>query len=571
MKPCDMTSFGLMNVMNVETRNFRTYGFGVMILRMQILWLLVFGWMPEQTLARQLTPLPESYYSLRQNSVSSMDGTPEAVWTGPGLNRILERDGSIYVPETADSLFSGRGRAFSLEVKGDTVLAGLGYNIILNESSVQTAQGYILTEDNGVSWTFFDFPLDPEPENPDQCNGNAVGPPCDLEVVYGNETYVRTRITVPQQSPPFEVDFYGDTFLSVNWASGLMRSANRGKDWERLLLPPGINQTMTPNQTMQWTSQTSDGTTVSRYDPRFDNNLLGFGLLIDSRQRVWVGTAGGINISENAIEAPSDQISWRHIRASSQQNGLLGNWIVNIREEPDTGTIWMSTWNASANDYDRFGLVSTDDGGLTFRHYLIGERINDIGFYGSTIFVTAESGLYISTDRGDSWIQKGQIRSANRVLGSNTSYYSAAATEGGIWIGTSDGVAFSADEGETWTLYRTDVPLRGGNIYQPDAPDVTSYAYPNPFSPRLHGQTRIRFEVGTEGNPSGAVADFSIFDFGMNLVYTGSEAISGERGAYELSWSGTDKTGRLVSDGPYFYQINVGGAVIRGKILVIDE
>lgn len=523
---------------------------------------LLFGSNP--AIGRQVAPLPEPFYSLRQNSVSSMEARPEAVWTGPGLNRISDLDGSIYVPENADSLFSGRGRAFSLQVAGDTVLAGLGYSTLLNGSSVQTAQGYLFTRDNGETWDYFDFPLDPAPENPEQCDGSSVGPPCDLEVQYGNETYARTRITVPQQSPPFEVDFRDDVFLSVNWASGLLRSSDAGNSWERLLLPPGSSTTMSPDQTMQWTSQTSSGETVNRYDPRYDNNLLGFGLMIDRTGRVWVGTAGGLNISENALTAPFGEIEWRHQRASSERSGLPGNWIVTIREEPGTDTVWLTTWNASQNEYDRFALASTSDGGQTFRHYLTGERVNDIGFRNGKIYVAAESGLFVSDDRGDSWIRYGEIRSANRFLGPNTSFYSVANTESAVWIGTSDGVAVSRDDGETWEILRTDMPLSGGNVYQPDAPDVSSYAYPNPFAPRLHSNVRIRFEA------NGQDARIRIFDFGMNLVHSETMQLSGLDGAYEFSWDGTDPTRRLVSDGPYFYQIETGGRTIRGKILVID-
>lgn len=511
-----------------------------------------------------VAPLPDPFYSLRQNSVSSMEARPEAVWTGPGLNRISDLDGSIFVPENADSLFSGRGRAFSMQVSGDIVFAGLGYSTVLNGSSVQTAQGYLLTRDNGESWDFFDFPLDPVPDDPEQCGGTSVGPPCDLEVQYGGETYFRTRITVPQQSPPFEVDFRDNTFLSVNWASGLLRSSDGGESWERLLLPPGSTTTMAPGQSLQWTSQTSSGETVNRYDPRYDNNLLGFGLMIDSSDRVWVGTAGGLNISENALDAPSGEIEWRHIRASSELRGLPGNWIVTIREEPETGIVWLTTWNASQNDYDRFAMASTSDGGQTFQHYLTGERINDIGFRNGRIYVAAESGLFVSDDRGNSWIRYGEIRSANRVLGQNTSFYSVASTESAIWIGTSDGVAVSRDDGENWDILRTDMPLAGGNVYQPDAPDVNAYAYPNPFAPRLHSNVRIRFEA------MGPDARIQIFDFGMNLVHSETMQLTGDPGAYEFSWDGSDPTRRLVSDGPYFYQIETGGEMIRGKILVID-
>jgi hypothetical protein len=514
--------------------------------------------------AQLVGPIPDKYETLRQNSVTSLDAAGNRLWIGPGLNRIDEGSPDIFIPESADSVFNGRGRVFSLQVDQDRVIAGLGFNTESGDESVQTALGFYESVDNGSSWRFIPFPLDPEPAA-DSCTPSSVGPPCDLEFTYGGETYVQTRITVPQQSPPFETDVSGDTILAAAWASGIIRSTDNGENWERLILPPSSASELTPENTYSWTSQAGDQGTVQRYDPRFDTNLLGFGLLIDSSGRVWAGTAGGINISENALTASADQISWRRETADGTVDGLLGNWVVNIREQPGTGRIWMSNWNASSSPDDRFGLVSTDDGGESFSHYLEGERINDIGFFEGKVVVAADRGLFISSDNGDTWLRIDQIRSPNQIISRDASYFAISATDEQLWVGTSDGLASSPDGGETWSILRVDLPLDGGNIYQQDAPNVDTYAYPNPYSPNVHDVIRIKYETNSAGR-----SILRIFDFGMNLVYEQSSNSTTQPGAYEFLWNGTDNSGRVPATGAYIYVIDTPDGRVDGKILLTD-
>ncbi len=514
--------------------------------------------------AQHFGPVPDRFETLRQNSVTSLESIGTAIWVGPGLNRIDENSPDIFIPEAADSVFDGRGRVFSLEVSENRILAGLGFNTESGDESVQTAMGFYESVDRGDSWRFIPFPLDPQPPA-GECAAGSVGPPCDLEFTYGNETYIRTRITVPQQSPPFETDFRGDTFFAAAWASGIIRSFDAGENWERLILPPSGVTELTPERTYQWTSQAGSAGSVQRYDPRFDNNLLGFGVLIDNQDRVWAGTAAGVNISDNALTAPRDQIRWRRIVADGRPDGLLGNWVVNLRQQPGTDRVWMSNWNASSNPDDRFGLVYTDDGGETFRHFLEGERINDIGFHNGLIYAAADRGLFISSDDGDTWRRIGQIRSANQFIKKDASYFALSATESRIWVGTSDGLAASSDGGQTWSIYRVDLSLRNGNIYQPEAPSVDTYAYPNPYSPNVYDQIRIKYAIKNSGRST-----LRIFDFGMNRVYERSSGQVSQPGSYEFTWNGTDNSGRVVATGSYIYVIDTPDGRVDGKILLID-
>ncbi|TVR36918.1 MAG: hypothetical protein EA390_00370 [Balneolaceae bacterium] len=508
-------------------------------------------------------PIDDRFNTISQNSVSSLEASGSDLWLGPGLNAWFENTGEIYVPQNADSVFSGRGRAFSLSVDGGRVFAGLGFTSTRGGDPVQAAQGYYQSFNRGDTWNFIPFPLDERA--PDECDANSIGPPCDLEFEYGDETYIRTRITVPEQSPPYEVDFFENTLLSVNWASGLLRSTDNGENWERMILPPSTAPELVPERSYEWNSRTLEGQSVNRYDPRFDTNLLGFGLLIDDQQRVWVGTAAGINISENALHAPRGEVSWRRVSWTPNDNdGLLANWIVTIRQQPGTDRVWMTNWRTDSQNRDQNGIIYTEDGGETFHRFLEGIRVNDIGFWNSSIFAAADNGLYISDDDGNSWTRLEQIVSPNSFIRADTRYFALSATDQNLWVGTGDGIASTNDGGESWRIIRVDMPLSGGNIYQPDAPDVKTYAYPNPYSPRQHSLVRIKFELRDQGPVT-----VRIFDFGMNRVRTLS-VNSNRPGSYEAVWDGTDQNGRLVANGTYFYVVDKPGGRDDGKILLMD-
>ncbi len=499
--------------------------------------------------------------SIRQNSVSNLDAIGDTLWIGPALNRNIGNAPDWFIPQNADSVTFGRGRVFSLALGQDTVVTGLGYNVDLEGSSVATALGYYFSVDGGDDWRFSEFPLDNRSQQAG-CSSNLVAG-CDTTFRYGGQLYERIRITVPQQSPPFDIDFKDNVVLSVNWASGLLRSTDFGQTWDRIILPPISADSLVPSRQYEWTS-IFQNQPVNRYDPLFDINLLGFGVLIDSNNRTWVGTAGGLNISDDVLTAPVDSISWKHIPFDNSTDGLAGGWIVTIVEQPGTNRIWMTNWSSDSQNRDTFAIVYTDDGGQTFKRFLEGQRINDITFKNGIIYAAGDNGLFISRDDGLSWQLIPRIESPNAFIKDGSRFFSAASTTNRVWIGTTDGIASTDDDGLTWQITRTDVPLDGGNFYQDDTPTVETYAYPNPFSQNIHSVVRMKFEISRPGN-----VRIRIFDFGMNLVRSVlDENLS--PGEYDAVWNGMDDSGRKVANGTYFYIIESQDGQSDGKILVID-
>jgi hypothetical protein len=468
----------------------------------------------------------------------------DTLWIGPSLNRSINNSTNWYYPEGATEIVNDNGRVFSLALSPDTIIAGLGYNTDSPDGSVQAGLGFHISTDGGTNWDFVENPNDTDD---------------DTSFVYGGTTYPKLPVTEQEQSPPFEIAQQGNTIFSTNWALGIVRSQDFGENWHRLILPPQQADSLVPGNEYTFSSKSGN-----IYDPRYDQNLLGFTVFIDNQNRVWVGTAGGLNISGNALTAPSDSVRWQHIQFDNSENGLPGNWIITIKQQPETDDIWLTTWASGLNDNEQYGISRTSDSGQTFDLFLEGERINDIGFQGGHIYAAGDNGLFKSTDNGASWEQIPQIKSDNTFIKASAQYYSLASTTNRLWVGTNDGLASTNDSGQSWEITRVDFPLNGQNRYQQDAPSVETYAYPNPFSPRRHDIVRIKYEVSKAGN-----VQIRLFDFGMNLI---RELDSGNfaAGTYEAVWDGRNQHGNQVANGPVFYQIDTPNNTIRGKILVVD-
>ena len=93
-------------------------------------------------------------------------------------------------------LFGTVNRLFSLDVEGMTVVAGLGRADRTGGQSVQTAAGFLISEDGGNTFSYRFPQLD--------------GPEDDTEV-YGVSVLEALPVIVPQQSPPFDIDYDGAT------------------------------------------------------------------------------------------------------------------------------------------------------------------------------------------------------------------------------------------------------------------------------------------------------------------------------------------------------------------------
>jgi ligand-binding sensor domain-containing protein len=198
---------------------------------------------------------------------------------------------------------------------------------------------------------------------------------------------------------------------------------------------------------------------------------------------------------------------------------------------------------------------------------LTDERIFDFAFAGDRVYAAGETGLFITDDGGTSWRIVRHFADAaqpDRVVPPTVEVNAVAVTAAGdLWVGTTDGLLKSADRGETWRVFRVEVPLHPTSPSEA-IPSVDAFAYPNPFSPSLDRLIRIRYELDAERD-----VRIRIFDFEMNLVRE-LEAPGQPAGIRETLWDGTDRDGLRAAIGPYFYVVDTGSQAFRGKILLID-
>lgn len=486
--------------------------------------------------------LISSPYGILNNSIANLSAEDGSIWVGPFLNYSSNGGDSWFRPQT-DSLFGTVNRLFSIDVEGDVIVAGIGRNDVVGGQAIQTAAGFLISEDGGQTFQYRFPQLD--------------GPQDDTQE-YGISVLPALPVIVPQQSPPFDIDY--DTVRGslwvAGWASGVRKSLDLGRTWDRVVLPPDNLDVIRPDLPYTFSVEPQRGSNGSL-------NHMGFSVLVDRQGLVWAGTAGGLNLSTDG------GLAWRRFKTNGTSQSLTGNWIVSLEEQISTtpSTIWAASWNTgeSGGAAGQYGVSIIENGGTTIRQTLLGEKVYDFAFDGTKVYVAGDNGLFISHDAGQSWDSISQFKESgggNRIVRPHSNVFSVEASSGILWVGTSDGLLRSTNGGSSWTIFHVNVPLHPS---EPTAavPNVDTYAYPNPFSRGDDSFVRIKFESSSASNGS-----IRIFDFGMNVVR--ELQLEFQLGVNESMWDGLNTSGIPVPNGTYFYEVEAGKNRFRGKILVIE-
>ena len=438
------------------------------------------------------------------NGVTDLKPGNGVLWigTGHGLSRYV--DASHAFESFTETENMARGSISAIWSTGDEIwIAAASDSFVASTGEdLPFGTGFSHSTDKGATWSHF-----PQP-----------GP-------------------TPIQNLCYDITVVDGVVWGASFGGGLLKSADGGESWE----------------------QTAPDSFV--FDPNSHLNHRAFSTL-NADGVLWVGTAGGVNRSENNGE------TWTNYNHTNQQEPISGNFVVALAHQKtnDKDIIWAATWKAEDLE-EEYGVSKTENGGLTWTVHLPGIKAQNIDADGPNVYVSTHIGLYKSSDYGQTWFRFPVIKDKNSGETVYTNeYYSVYADNNTVWAGTADGLARTANNGYTWDIFRAF--RQTGRDGEP-----RTYAYPNPFSPKRHnelgGDGHVRLQYNTTDDTNVTV---KVYDFAMDLVATVCEN-KFRPGPSDFSevWNGKNDYGDDVANGSYFYSVTIDGdGTYWGKILVVN-
>ena len=273
------------------------------------------------------------------------------------------------------------------------------------------------------------------------------------------------------------------------------------------------------------------------------------------------------------INLQTGNITWKNFNHTNQLFPISGNFVTAISVNKQNNSVWAATWLAEG-ETEFTAVSSSTNGGASWDIHLTGEKAHNFGFKNYTesgnqftdVAAATDNGLFRGFKNYDTWYAPTDIIDGNTQIPILQNVFFSVGfqtfnNQEIAWLGSGgEGLAKLTETGTRWegdwvVLFAS----------KPLVSQEETYAFPNPFSPNLD-YTRIKYSTGA----SGGKVTIRILDFGMNLVSTliqNSDKTSGDQ--FEF-WNGTDDFGNLVSNGVYFYRIDIDSMdPIYGKIMVI--
>ncbi len=430
--------------------------------------------------------------------------------TGYGLN--ISADFGNYWQTYSSKQYIAKGGVAAMAFTNDsTFWISTAFDTAAQGEDLPAGGGLSYTTDGGKTWTSIPQPVDP----------------VDLT------EYSPT--TTPIYNVTYDIAAQDSVVWITSWAGGLRKSTDMGNTW---------------------TVRTIDG---QPFRAANDNVIhLAFSV-ISENGNLWVGTAGGIGKSADGGE------TWQVFTHENQENPISGNFVVAMAHQEFNNTIWAATIESNSTNELR-AVSKTSNGGLSWDVMLPGIFAHNFAFDGARIYVAADEGLFISEDDGYSWYVAPPVRDTNtgeEIL--SDEYYSVAVQKTGLvtrlWLGSADGIAVTADNGNTWNVIRSFVSTKIRK-----EPEV--YAYPSPFSPARNGYIRFQYDITKSVD-----VEIKVYNFAMEEVATirdNQAYISTNDSDRSTKWDGRDSDGEIVASGVYFFRAKIGSRVAWGKLVVIN-
>jgi hypothetical protein len=324
----------------------------------------------------------------------------------------------------------------------------------------------------------------------------------------------------------------GEIWVAL-WNGGLGRTANGGKTWE-LLTPPDREG----NPATHFYSVAREGAVV------------------------WAATeiTGTGDLKTGVFKSEDGGGTWTYYGYDEGLPEYMLFAAITVTNDVPPA-VWVST--APPDPYSGYGrgVVTSDDGGATWRNYTTQDGMGDDTSYaitnaGGTVFVGTLSGVSWTEDGGATW-SFSLIDPDDYDSSANQVYAIFGENENRVWAGTGAGLWLSDDGAETWR--KIDYRPRTKPADLPEA-----IAFPNPYSPN-GGPLTIRYALDRD-----EVVTVEIRDYAGRLVkkvVDGEKRGRGER--IDEYWRGETEDGRVAANGVYLYIIRVGGEIVAtGKFIV---
>lgn len=440
---------------------------------------------------------------LRSNSVSDIVIHRGDIWLGTGKGLARSRDGGqTWVTYTTANGLP-RGGVSAIAVSDSIIWVAAAFDSLTKDAgSLPTGDGLSYSTDDGKTWTHVP----------------QFGP-------------------TPVQNVTYDIAIRQNQVWATNFGGGLQRSTDRGQTW-----------TVVPPDTFL-------------FDPLGNLNHRAFSI-INADGVLWHGSAGGVNKSLDGGK------TWTNFSHQNQTQPISGNFVVALGQQKWRGReyIWAATVNAEDQN-EKKAVSVTDDGGYSWRVTLEDQFAHNFAFEDSAAYVVTDNGVFKSLDFGRTWAKFAPvIDTAKGEQFLTMEYFAVGVLQGRVFTGGPDGVASTADNGNTWSIQR-------GSKRAGVSGEARTYAYPNPFSPFRHNQFRddgnVRFQYNTKRPTKVTI---KVFDFAMELV---AEVVSQKdrpvAGQYAEIWNGRNSRGEVVANGVYFYRLDLEGeGAFWGKVMVLD-
>ncbi|MBR9976529.1 MAG: hypothetical protein KFH87_00450 [Bacteroidetes bacterium] len=460
------------------------------------------------------------------NSAVDLHVRGDTLWVAGGKGLDVTTDGGGTWQHLGDTAPFDLEAIAGIAAHEHIMWASLAGSEETDQGSLPKGLGLAVSMDYGRTWSVIPQPMEAE--------GMST-----YEISYGDNTINALAVTTDINNISYDIAVTSRAVFIASFAGGLRTSTDGGQSFSPVVLPPDQIDAISPDETLDF-----DLSPVNRPDLGLVESLNHrvFSVHAMGDDTLWVGTAGGINLSTDG------GVSWRKFSFNNQSEPISGNFVVAIGHNIIGGVthVWAATINAQ-NPIEHRAVSVTTNMGETWRTALRGEFTHNFGFKGEVVYAATNSGIYRSDDAGYGWVGVSRfVDTQSRQIAAEERCYAVAAIGDDVYVANADALMRTRDDdmqffGQEWTIFRAAqaVTIAG-----------EAYAYPNPFAPDDE-VLRIRYHTG----PGGMVS-IRIYDFAMMPVRTLLQHASRTPDSeHDEVWDGTNNEGKQVANGVYYIQV----------------